>query len=621
MKRQSLAYLGSPGFPDVSGIWNGCLIISALIAVFIPLWLTKRATHAARPGRIAHSVLALFLLASVCLLGFGQVSAQPQPPGIVYSVPMIITNTQNATTPSSFTQMVTVDFTTYSSYAAPNLQNVEFYTPSGNVIPSWLESGNSTSPGAVFWLRMGSIPPGKGTILMGFASPATNLFGSPAVGEAPELSTPYGQYDNGMQIFPFYDNFRGSTLGSNWVNNFAASGNPVSVNNGLVVGQPSAQSRLPAVYSTNSFAAPGILEFYTTIHASTSSFGQGVGLIGPTEASNNGIVMGSFQGPFYGLWTTSGNITSAVGGLAFNATHVYSVSVPSQAPSSTVTASVDYGSGTSSSRGIPTVPLSVAFLNGGNSPSVLGPTYWVRVRAYPPNGVMPTVSFQSSTTSTQTSGQTQTQTQTQSGFSISCNPSSVNVGSSTQCTAAVANSNGNVPTGTVSWTASSPGGFSSAGFTPPQCTLSGGMCTVSYTASSGSSQVKVMASYSGDSHYGQSTAQFMLNVVSSTSMTTTTAETTITITSGGTTSVITTPITSATATSGTMASSTTTTASSVLSLPSLPSFSITPLLPLTLMAAVVAVAAVAAFNWVRWKGAPPSRPAQAEAGGSQEGSS
>ena len=59
------------------------------------------------------------------------------------------------------------------------------------------------------------------TIYMGFVSPGTNLFNTPVVsspdtntvGEAPQLSPTYGEYDNGAVVFPvLYSNFPGPGL-------------------------------------------------------------------------------------------------------------------------------------------------------------------------------------------------------------------------------------------------------------------------------------------------------------------------------------------------------------------------------------------------------------------------
>ena len=148
--------------------------------------------------------LSVFLLASVGNIGIYQVEASSAPAGIVYSVPITLTNTQSAATPIPFQQMITMNSAAYASYEAPNLQNIEFYNSNGAVIPSWLESGNSnTSTNTIYWLKLvNGIPANSSvTVNMGFASPSTNLLSTQTTGEAPQLSSTYGEYDNGDNIF------------------------------------------------------------------------------------------------------------------------------------------------------------------------------------------------------------------------------------------------------------------------------------------------------------------------------------------------------------------------------------------------------------------------------------
>ena len=71
------------------------------------------------------------------------VQSDSTPAGIVYSVPVTLTNSQSVATPSPFQQRIIVDSASYAPYEAQNLQNIEFFDSSGSIIPSWLESGNS----------------------------------------------------------------------------------------------------------------------------------------------------------------------------------------------------------------------------------------------------------------------------------------------------------------------------------------------------------------------------------------------------------------------------------------------------------------------------------------------
>ena len=138
----------------------------------------------------------------------------PGPSGIIYSVPITITNTQAVATADPFQQMITVNSADYSSLETLGLQNIEFYDSNGAVLPSWLESGNSsTATNTIYWLKLPSIPADSQiTIYMGFASLDANLFNNQNTGEAPQLSPTYGQYDDGANVFTSYEGFASPSL-------------------------------------------------------------------------------------------------------------------------------------------------------------------------------------------------------------------------------------------------------------------------------------------------------------------------------------------------------------------------------------------------------------------------
>jgi hypothetical protein len=121
-------------------------------------------------------------------------------------VPINITNTQNVATPSPLQVMIDVNSSEYAAYEASDLSNVAFTYPNGTAIPSWLESGNSnSSTDTVYWLRVGSIPATSSTtIKMTFYPTTDNVLNNDTTGEAPTLSPSYGQYDDGAEVFVLY---------------------------------------------------------------------------------------------------------------------------------------------------------------------------------------------------------------------------------------------------------------------------------------------------------------------------------------------------------------------------------------------------------------------------------
>ena len=131
-------------------------------------------------------------------------TANSPPSSATYYEPLNITNTQNQGTPSPFQQMINVTSTSPGwgdISSSPFGQNVEFFSATGQILDSWLE--NYTSTHAIWWVKLtSSIPAGsKQIIYMGFAPTSTNLFNTNNIGEAPQLSSTYGEYNSIRKVF------------------------------------------------------------------------------------------------------------------------------------------------------------------------------------------------------------------------------------------------------------------------------------------------------------------------------------------------------------------------------------------------------------------------------------
>ena len=331
--------------------------------------------------------------------------------------PLNITNTQNQGTPSPFQQMINV---TSSSpgwgdiSSSPFGQNVEFFSSTGQILDSWLE--NYTSTRAIWWVKLtSSIPAGsKQTIYMGFASTSTNLFNTNDVGEAPQLSSTYAEYDDGANVFNFYNNFAGTTLNSSWTS--GTSGGTITVDNGLTETIPynattgsytyistsayqitgpaivESYANLNGFYTTNFRIAPVALTQYNSQawHADNSENENAGGWVG-NAFQRNGIDAETTTSSSYNGFVSSNYITPNsnydIFGVIYPDNGSFSVSYNSPSV---------YASTTSL---VPAAPLYITISNWLNpSQSIFSTTYpinvkWIRVRAYPPNGVMPSVSF------------------------------------------------------------------------------------------------------------------------------------------------------------------------------------------------------------------------------------
>ncbi len=314
-------------------------------------------------------------------------------------IPINITNSQTSATPTSFQQMFTFNALAYQSYLAGSLQNIYVYNSlSGIQMPAWIE-GNvlnegqttslNTAANVIIWVNLGANTIGASSsandiYYLGVGSTSTNFFISGnQIGEAPQLSSTYAEYDNGANVFPtLYQNFAGTSIPSGWVSTGA-----VTINNGYTIG-----TALGAyITSSASFGANSnqILDAYISQQGSSATMGLFFGYVGTSTSGtlSTGIAMpnNNQNGGIPCFYVGSGCASITLG------TGIISIYAPS---SSTGTYQLNYGSAVSSS-GTSTLPIQVGSTaqNGGSPPTTPLIVQYIRIRTYPPSGVMPTVSF------------------------------------------------------------------------------------------------------------------------------------------------------------------------------------------------------------------------------------
>jgi hypothetical protein len=302
--------------------------------------------------------------------------------------PITLTNSQSAPTPAPFQQMIQAPITFRDG--------VRFLSPTDGWLLAWLESIGSDGT-ATIWVKIPSSIPAGGTYRLYMIQDSTLPIDGVYWGEAPQLSPTlpqlsptYGAYDNGANVFNFYDNFAGTSLNAKLWNVSAATG--YTVNNGLTV-NPGGGVTSYAEFSQ------GVFETYGNItpgNPSASWWGtKGFGLaanryfVQISDDPANGSILDLSSGvPGASVWPH----WMDHGGVG-----VWSIIVPS--PTSTVIYGQFNYSNTVSTEGKPagacvfTNPLPIAFIPGSNRGVPIGPFNWVRARAYPPNGVMPAVSL------------------------------------------------------------------------------------------------------------------------------------------------------------------------------------------------------------------------------------
>ncbi len=329
------------------------------------------------------------------------------PQQVKYYVPINLTNSQNSSTQHGFQQMLTVNSVAYNSVESNSLQNVDFFYANGTVIPSWLESGNSiTNTNTIYWLKIAPIiaQGSKLTVYMGFASNTVNLMNNKITGEAPSLSANYGQYDDGASIFSFYDNFAGATLSSKWVT--AASGGTATINNGLSLTVPETVGDYVYVASASAIASQPIIAeaFMNGNSINVGGYRLGFGLV-PSQT----YLLASGVSQDHVSWQGTELATTEILGSVQTGTAYVNLDGVNPVDSNYHIWGLEWLSGeagywyngypapATTTSDVPTdttyLTLSYdAYTNIGGIPTAME-YYWVRTRAYPPNGIMPTASF------------------------------------------------------------------------------------------------------------------------------------------------------------------------------------------------------------------------------------
>jgi hypothetical protein len=321
---------------------------------------------------------------------------------IIDYVPITITNTQSSATPNPFEEKITWNPSSYTSYEASNLGNIRFYGDSAFTTPlyAWLESCtpslSNTATSATAWVKLTSSISGSGgtlTIYMAFLSTSTDYDGN-YWGNAPNLSGTYGAYDNGANVFRFYDDFKGTSLNAKWTAIIGSSGASITVNNGLTVTTTSTGSTAYAFVISANQPYPAVAETYTS---------SGNSILGvATTTSLNGFVA-----PYRGYsmdWYAGSDDIEYEGSTTYTNLRyipqptfpagVWQVTWSATASEYFVDGAGNTYTGTYSGATIANYGIYIGQSNGVIASSVFR---WARMRTYPPSNVMPSSSFGSVT--------------------------------------------------------------------------------------------------------------------------------------------------------------------------------------------------------------------------------
>jgi hypothetical protein len=325
-------------------------------------------------------------------------------------VPITLANVQSSPTTKGLQVLINIDFRSYESHLVSDAGNIRFFNSSSQSVsselPAWLEyySGNNTNSANTattsgIWLDL------KGTVINSNSFITIYMvfengldFDGLYFGEAPQLSSVYGEFDNGASVFAYYNVAPSSVSGwstSGLVGQTSSS--PTGSHFGSTDAYYANSGRSDYMYTTvPNFGTDEILTFWTYTTGLGNAFflansggkGQMVRLDSRGGSDWSGLASTS-------SWTSWAAPSS---GLDESARTWYKYDVVMNG--STATAYIGAVANDLSILG--TKANSMTVTNDGNILGLVGDalgssyvTYWngIIVRYFPPNGIFPTASF------------------------------------------------------------------------------------------------------------------------------------------------------------------------------------------------------------------------------------
>ena len=317
-----------------------------------------------------------------------------------------ITNSQSQATPAPFQQDIAIcngsinigNSFAYINNAAlfneinSNGSNVYFTTTNNSTpnIYSWYE-GQLNYNGVtcdVWWINLpNGIPANSNVTIYMYVGPnSANYYSQyyPYVGEAPQLSSTYGQYDNGNYVFNYYWNFNGTSAPSGWTQSLDS----VSYNNGVTI---TGSNSGYWYYTGQTFSGTILIEEMMKVITQASTTNYGEGAVGITTTSPSWVSTFSLtrvlQGSnpligydFYGNQGITSIVFEPVGTFGIIGFYASSSGMAVYSNYQLIQQTSSY-----------TVPSSyyIVGCNADSGAQVF--VQWIRVRAYPPNGIMPSI--------------------------------------------------------------------------------------------------------------------------------------------------------------------------------------------------------------------------------------
>ncbi len=326
-----------------------------------------------------------------------------------------ITLNPGSTISGTFQQNITFNPSTYSAYESSDLGNIRFCTDptcSSGYLDSWLEGCPETactqsSSQAIFWVKLPNGETSGENIYMVFGptSGTGSEFDGSIAGEAPQISQTYAQYDNGANVFALYTDFSGTSLSSGF-SSASESGVTVSVNNGLTMSGGRGGEGDGMVYTSSTYPNYIIDTGINSISAPTSN--DQPGIIDAIGSISSGCPDSDYSCTGYRFgynywntqqlqiaWASSGGTQGGVPCGASIGTQSSGVLTGMWRSTGSETAYFNYANMVSCSDSTDGLGSAnqYAIIYASTSTSTTSSYWWLRLRAIPPSGVMPSYGF------------------------------------------------------------------------------------------------------------------------------------------------------------------------------------------------------------------------------------
>jgi len=312
-------------------------------------------------------------------------------PIIAYTI--TITNSQANPTPSTFQQLLNLNLSSILS-SSSQLLNLQFCLDINCNTPlyAWIESYNSNLSSVYIWINLPtSIPANSSITIYMFVR---NSIQYPYTGIAPQLTSTYAQYDNGGNVFLFYDNFAGTSLNTNkWASYTSSS--TITVNNGLTIQTPTS-AVYAGIITLSSFPTNTIFDAYLysfKVQSSTYNSAHGIGVQTNSSDTANGYQYTSWNNKNPNGGTISyGPLVSAETPITAGPNFPTSNSVISEYWLTTGNEAfgVNYSFVSITNNSVSNTGSNYYVIGAYYEPQAATSIwYWARVRALPPNNVMP----------------------------------------------------------------------------------------------------------------------------------------------------------------------------------------------------------------------------------------